>query len=259
MNKPPTSPEQPPDSTSWRLAAVPLVILVLVTLACGSFAPRPTPTPVPATATPIVEISESAEPTPTPTLDLPTSVPTRDVPTPTFTPTTVPGTAIMVGQPARVTAPQGLNVRKDASVQGDRLGRYAPGTIVSILEGPIDVDGYRWWRVGTNELAGWVADGDDAEEWLSPEIGKSQPVDRPVRLGDDILVTVGTQGFLKVRANPGLNARVLHNLNDGTQLSIVDGPTDANGYRWWKVSDGGSVEGWAAEGSDGDRWLTPLE
>jgi hypothetical protein len=242
------------------VALVPFLVFVLTSLACGSFVPRPTPVPRP-TATPIVEVEQEAPgPTATPTLDLPTSVPTRDAPTPTFTPTPAPGTAIIVGQPARVTATQGLNVRKAAGASGDRSGRYPPGAIVSVLEGPVDADGYRWWRVGNNELAGWVAEGDAEAIWLSPDMGSTQPIDRPVQMGDDVLVTVGDTGLLKVRAEPGTGAKVQHQVPNQTQLSVVEGPVDANGFRWWKVTnDAGNISGWAAEGDDEERWLTPLE
>ncbi|MEA3337995.1 MAG: SH3 domain-containing protein [Chloroflexota bacterium] len=190
---------------------------------------------------------------------MPTSVPTRVVPTATFTPTPVPGTEIIVGQPARVAAAQGLNVRKGPSVEGERMGRYAPGTLLSILEGPVDVDGYRWWRVGNNELSGWVAEGDDTQVWLSPKIGSTQPVDRPVQLGDEVIVTVESTGFLKLRVKPGLDSLIDHRVQQDTQLSVVEGPVDVNGYRWWLVTDGGGVSGWAAEASRSERWLTPLE
>ena len=234
--------------------------VTLVTLACGSFVPRPTPVPRPSPTT-IVESSAQQQATPTPTVPLATSVPTRVVPTPTFTPTPVPGTELIVGEPARVSAAQGLNARKTPSVTGDRAGRYPPGAIVSILEGPVTADGYRWWRVGNNELSGWVADGDadGAEEWLSPKVGSTQPVNRAVQLGDEVVVTVGAGGLLKVRAQAGTNSPVEHQVPENSQLSIVEGPVEANGFRWWRVSDGGSVTGWAAEGNSTDRWLTPLE
>lgn len=250
---------QPTPRPRWRYALAPLMAVVLTSLACGSFVPRPTPIPR-STFTPIVEAAAATTTTPTATAELATSVPTRDAPTPTFTPTPVPGTALMAGQPARVVAGQGLNVRKSASVTGDRVGRYAPGAVVSVLEGPVDVDGYRWWRVGNNELAGWVAEGDGEEIWLSPDMGSTQPVDRAVRLGDDVLVTVGTTGLLKVRANAGTSSPVQHQVPDKTQLAVVEGPVDADGYRWWKVSsESGSISGWAAEGDAEERWLTPLE
>ncbi|MFZ2362239.1 MAG: SH3 domain-containing protein [Anaerolineae bacterium] len=238
---------------------IPFLVVVLTSLACGSFVPRPTPVPRP-TATAIVEVAQPAGPTATATLDLPTSVPTREVETPTFTPTPAPGTAIIVGQPARVTATQGLNVRKSAGASGDRSGRFPPDAIVSVLEGPVDADGYRWWRVGNNELAGWVAEGDSEAVWLSPDLGSTQPVDRPVQLGDDVLVTVGETGVLSVRAEAGTSARVQHQVADKAQLRVIEGPVEANGYRWWKVSnESGNITGWAAEGSGDDRWLTPLE
>lgn len=243
-------------ASAWRYAAAPLLVLVLASLACGSFAPRPTPEPEPTVAPSITEVAAVEA---TATSALPTSVPTRAVPTPTLTPTPVPGTVLMVGQPARVVAAQGLNVRKEASVSGERTGRFAPGAVVSILEGPVDIDSYRWWRVGNNELSGWVAEGDGTDQWLSPEVGKTQPVDRPVKLGDQVLVTVGADGFLKVRAEAGTGAKVDHQLTDGAQLSVTEGPVEANGYRWWKVTNGGDITGWAAEGDGTDRWLTPLE
>lgn len=244
---------------SWRWVFSPLLVLALTSLACGSFVPRPTPLPRP-TFTPIVELDSSATPTPSGELTIATSVPTRVVPTPTFTPTPEPGSALIVGQPARVVAGQGLNARKTAGAAGDRIGRYAPGAVVSILEGPIDADGYRWWRVGNNELSGWVADGDGEEQWLSPDLGSTQPVDRTVQVGDDVLVTVGESGLLKVRAEAGINAAVQHQVPDKTQLTVIEGPVEAGGYRWWKVvSESGSISGWAAEGDGEDRWLTPLE
>jgi hypothetical protein len=243
----------------WRRAAAPLMLLVLVTLACGSFAPRPTPIPRPTATPTTLAVATQPGPSASPTTDLPTSVPTRAAPTPTFTPTLVPGTVLVIGQPARISAPEGLNVRRDAGVSGDRIGRFQPNERVIVLEGPIDADGYRWWRVGTNQLAGWVAEGDGDVVWLSPQLGERRPVRRAVVLGDDVVVTIGEGGFLKVRAQPGLNSPEQFRLNPNTQLTIIEGPVEADNYRWWKVSDGEDVTGWAAEGDDTEQWLTPLE
>jgi hypothetical protein len=53
---------------------------------------------------------------------------------------------------------------------------------------------------------------------------------------------------------------VQHQVADKAQLSVAEGPVEANGYRWWKVTnDSGNIIGWAAEGDGEDRWLTPLE
>lgn len=243
----------------WRRASLPLLILVLTTLACGSFVPRPTPVPRP-TATPTVVVSSDAGPTATPTLSLATSVPTLDAPTPTATPIPAPGTAIMVGQQARVVAEQGLNVRKDAGASGERSGRYPPEALVSVLEGPVDLDGYRWWRVGNNELAGWVAEGDGSFAWLSPDLGGTQTVERGIQVGDRVLVTVGDTGKLKVRDNPSTDAAEVQQVDNQTELTIAEGPVDANDFRWWRVTNAdGSLNGWAAEGDGDNRWLTPVQ
>ena len=38
------------------------------------------------------------------------------------------------------------------------------------------------------------------------------------------------------------------------------GPQAADGYFWYQIrSEDGQVEGWAADGSEGERWLSPLE
>ncbi len=242
---------------------MPLLILVLSTLACGSFAPRPTPPPPAAQQTnpaPIIETEAPPTPRATATLELATSVPTRVVPTPTFTPTPPPGTALMPDQPARVVAPQGLNVRDEAGVSGERLGRIAPGARVEVVDGPVEADGYRWWWVRYEALAGWVADGDEDTEWLSPQLGDPRPVDRSVRLGDEVLVTVKPKVFLKVRTKPGLNSLTEFKVPPDTKLTIAEGPKDVDSYRWWRVTnESGSIDGWAAEGSTTERWLTPLE
>ncbi len=243
-----------------RGIAIPLLFLMLATLACGSFVPRPTPVPRP-TATPTeITGSISADSTATPTLLLATSVPTLDAPTATLTPTPLPGTAIVVGQSARVIAEQGLNVRKSAGASGERAGRYPPEAIVSVLEGPVDVDGYRWWRVGNNELAGWVAEGDGSVTWLSPDLGGTQPVDRSIQVGDRVLVTVGDTGKLKVRATPSTAAAEVRQISNQTELTITEGPVEADGYIWWRVTNSdNSLDGWAAEGDGDNTWLTPVE
>ena len=242
------------------VVAFPLLVLFLSSLACGSFVPRPTPVPRP-TATPTTEetaANGNASATLPPALA--TSVPTREVPTPTSTPTPAPGTVLAVGQSARVVAPQGLNARQTASASGERVGRYAPNSIVSVLEGPVDADSYRWWRVGNNELAGWVAEGDGQEQWLSADLGGTEPVTRDIKVGDDVVVSVGDNGLLKVRAEASLNAAVDYQVANATQLKIVEGPVEADGYRWWKVTNASnSVNGWAADGDKDNRWLKPVE
>ena len=59
----------------------------------------------------------------------------------------------------------------------------------------------------------------------------------------------GTQSDgLRLRSDPGLQTTTLLTIQDGTVLSILDGPREADGIRWWRlrsVADG--AEGWAAQ------------
>ncbi len=248
-------------ATLWRLRLLAVLSLMWLgpTLACGSFAPRPTPTPTlpPEVASPPTSLAEP------PVTELPTPLPPAPAtpppgPTPTFTPTPVPGTALAPGQPARVSAPAGLNFRDAPSTSGGLLGQLGTGQRVQVLEGPVSADGFIWWRVDDGQgNVGWVAQGDGETEWLTPRIGEPQPVNRPPRVGDRVVVTTSQ---LSVRALPGTDGALLTRVNQGQEFTVLAGPQSANGYTWYQIrSDDGTVEGWAADGDGTTRWLSPLE
>jgi hypothetical protein len=232
-------------------------------LACGSFAPRPTtvPTPLPLatpapgnTATPLIDLQ--ATPIPLAVADTPTPEPTA-----TFTPTPLPGTALAVGQPARVTAPAGLNMRDRAATGGALLLQLSTNQRVTVVEGPVDADNFRWWKVddGLGNV-GWVAESDGETNWLSPQLGVPQPVNRAPRVGDRVQVTMSSGGQLSVRLTPGTNAELVARANPGDQFTVMAGPQEANGYTWFQIrSDDGAIEGWAADGTGAERWISPLE
>lgn len=248
----------------WQLRALLAASLIWLgpTIACGSFAPRPTPTPTPppvetavaetATATPVIALNT---PIPEATTDTPTEAPTA-----TFTATPVAGTALAVGQPARVVAPDGLNMRDQPSSAGQLLLLVPSNQRVSVVEGPTEAEGFRWWKVddgGGN--VGWVAESDGETEWLSPRMGEAQPVDRAPRVGDRVQVTMSA-GDLSVRVTPGTDAELITRVQLGQQFTVMGGPQEASGYTWYQIrSDDGGVEGWAADGDGTDRWLSPLE
>jgi hypothetical protein len=67
------------------------------------------------------------------------------------------------------------------------------------------------------------------------------------RIGDVYLVTEAGD-LVRVRANPSAAADVLAELPAGSYITILDGPVQADGYTWWKISDFFSdAEGWVAE------------
>lgn len=251
------------------------VLWLLPTMACGSFAPRPTPTPtVAVTPTlPVVAGESTPEPvaTPTPALviqEQPTLLP--EVPFTSTTPLTnvvappaalTGGTVLAVGQPARITAPNGLNLRTAPSAAGTLLMQLPTGAKVTVVEGPTDAEGFTWWKVddgGGN--AGWVAQGDAETVWLSPQLGEPQAVNRAPRVGERVVISMGTGGLLSIRATPGTGATLITQVNAGTQYTVLAGPQSVDGLTWYQIrSDDGQIEGWAADGDGTDRWISPLE
>ena len=56
-----------------------------------------------------------------------------------------------------------------------------------------------------------------------------------------------TGSCLNVREAPATSAAFSACLADGMVVNVVDGPVDADGYRWWLI-EAGAVRGWVAEG-----------
>lgn len=62
---------------------------------------------------------------------------------------------------------------------------------------------------------------------------------------------------LRARETPGLSA-VVGRIPEGNEVTLRDGPVEAEGYRWWRVEAEG-VTGWVAEGSpEGVTFLEPV-
>ncbi len=51
---------------------------------------------------------------------------------------------------------------------------------------------------------------------------------------------------LRVRTAAGLNAATIKVLPDGSQVTILEGPTEMDGYQWYSIRDEANVEGWVA-------------
>ncbi|NJN83077.1 MAG: SH3 domain-containing protein [Caldilineaceae bacterium] len=196
-----------------------------------------------------------------------TAIPTapEETPTPevtaTFTPTPPPGSVLAVGQPARVTAPAGLNLRDNATSSGRLILQLGTGVLVNIVEGPVSAEDFTWWKLDDRQgNIGWAADGDGETEWLSPQLGDPQPVNRSPRVGDRISVTTDPGQQLSIRAIPGTDGPLVTRANPGQEFTVLAGPQTANGFVWYQIrSDDGGVEGWAAEGDANKRWLSPFE
>ncbi|MYC95460.1 MAG: SH3 domain-containing protein [Caldilineaceae bacterium SB0661_bin_32] len=233
------------------------LLWVVPILACGSFQPRPTPTREQPVAAPAAETPVPDQPTPT--------VPPTTTPNPTQTavPSPIPTIAVRnpltIGEPARITVAGGLNVREQPTVRSPAVTLLAQGKRITVLEGPVSSDGYIWWKVDDNQgTVGWVAGGQGIDDWISPQVGEARPIDRSPVIGDRVIVTLN--GELTVRALPGIGSTIVSRARTSQVFEVVAGPQAADGYFWYQIrSDDGEVEGWAADGREGERWLSPLE
>ncbi len=72
------------------------------------------------------------------------------------------------------------------------------------------------------------------------------PKPTTIAIGARVQVAGTGASKLRVRQGPGTNTATLRFVPDGTQFVVVDGPTDANGFTWWKIDDQNGLVGWAA-------------
>jgi hypothetical protein len=83
-------------------------------------------------------------------------------------------------------------------------------------------------------------------------IGATEEPTTPAEIGPGASVRVqGTAGAgLNLRQQPSTYAAVVEGLDEGTTVTVLDGPREADGYIWWLVSTDEGNEGWGAE-----NWL----
>ena len=146
----------------WALLAIVVVIVILLCVGLiwivgairGDDSETPTPSP-----------TSTAEVAPSATLSLleptlaitPTNTVVLTVGTPAVT---APPTELGPGALALITGTggAGLRLRSLATTDADVLATGKEGTVVTVLEGPVEADGYVWWKVRTPDgQEGWAA------------------------------------------------------------------------------------------------------
>lgn len=132
------------------------------------------------------------------------------------------------------------NLRRLPGVLADVAQQGANGTVGLIVAGPEDADGYRWYRIMTNERFAWVA-----SRFLT---WSNQPApDRPVPqtdlvVGDTVIVA---DGPLQLHRTPGLGDDVIGIIDTSTIGTLTEGPEIADEQIWFELRTA-SVTGWAS-------------
>ncbi|HEU5015794.1 MAG TPA: hypothetical protein VFT66_24935 [Roseiflexaceae bacterium] len=99
---------------------------------------------------------------------LPTSTPIFPTATPLPTPTPV---ALHTGGHATVVNIKdgALRARQEPNLKSPVKVSFHDGDNVNVVEGPVEADGYTWWRIESDRGTGWSAQqSQDGVEWLKP-------------------------------------------------------------------------------------------
>jgi hypothetical protein len=109
----------------------------------------------------------------------------------------------------------------------------ADGARLKLEEGPVNADGYQWWRL---EGLGWAVS--NYLSALAPSL----------EVGGRATVSAGRGECLNVRIAPSASAQNTGCIADGLVVRLVMGPFAADGVVWWQLDGGGWVAG---------QYLTP--
>lgn len=147
----------------------------------------------------------------------------------------------------RVATTADLSVRAGAGVYQERITVVPAGSAGYVRGGPVEADGYTWYKVGYN--AGY--EGWSAAPWLS-----SAPLDTTKF---DIGQRVHATTALNVRAYAGLDYDVAATVGADTGGWVKNGIITSDGYTWWDIAWDDGSRGWSVQkyveagtGAEGD-------
>jgi uncharacterized protein YgiM (DUF1202 family) len=134
-----------------------------------------------------------------------------------------------------------VNMRSRAGLSGSVFMTLANGSTVTVLLGPVLVDGFNWYKISFgSELPGWVA-GD---------FFSVRDVNGPFAVGDTVRTTIDD---LNLRRAPGTGLEIIDTLRHSSFMEVTGGPVAADGYTWYLVAVSEIGEGWVA-GELVDLW-----
>jgi hypothetical protein len=76
--------------------------------------------------------------------------------------------------------------------------------------------------------------------------------------GGRAFVHVTNNDKLNVRSEPVMSTNILERLDQDAVVTMLEGPREIDGMRWWRVRTAQGIEGWAVESADGIETLIPL-
>jgi uncharacterized protein YgiM (DUF1202 family) len=131
---------------------------------------------------------------------------------------------------ALVVNTDALNLRAGASISDAVDAVLYTGDAVTVVSGPVSADGYNWYQVSTASGTGYV-DGEYLAATLTYSAASSTSTGLTVGGG----YVVNTDA-LNLRSDASISATVDAVLATGDSVTILAGPTTADGYDWYQVS-----------------------
>ncbi len=132
-----------------------------------------------------------------------------------------------------------LNIRETPSTSGAWVAALYPGETATVIDGPKDGDGHTWMKVVAPSGEGWAV-----RSYLERIEGSPLPAGTTARVFD---------GELNLREAGSLGAEIIAVLPDAAYVEVLEGPEDADGYSWYRVSSSRFGTGWCAA-----EWLARL-
>lgn len=78
-------------------------------------------------------------------------------------------------------------------------------------------------------------------------------------VGGRALINTTEGDRLNMRSGPGTSFEIVARLDNGTLVSLLEGPRASDGFIWWRVRLTDGTEGWVVQSADDVRTLLPLE
>ncbi|HEV2127190.1 MAG TPA: SH3 domain-containing protein [Thermomicrobiales bacterium] len=164
-----------------------------------------------------------------------------------------------------------VNIRAEATTDSEIVDTFPAGTQFEITGNPVEGESYTWYPVqGVGDLSsveGWLVtdfmdvidsapegesqtDGDGSsgtqdEAEATPEAASAlEAAGGEVEIGATVQVTEDT---VRVREEPNAGAFIINTYDTGTEMEVLDGPVQADGFSWYQVEvlETGVV-GWTA-------------
>ena len=149
-----------------------------------------------------------------------------------------------------------LNLRVQAGLDAEVVTVLEAGQTATVVDGPVESDGYAWYQLDAGGTVGWsassflapadtgTATGDVTSEADSDVSGDLAIGGETSALAPGSTAVVNDDN-VNLRAEPSLDADVLLKLDSGTTAAVLDGPVEAEGYVWYQLDVDGTV-GWTA-------------